>query len=162
MGIVSIVSSIVTMFTFGLYLVGRIHLIKDNKEVIACECTVDYFEYSKGNLYDEIVIEHNDHNRMQYLQSDITLRDIQFYEMLENGSEQLKETYKLLPKNQILGIEVLIPEGAPKYKIKFERADYVRGEMILSYNGIGYTKYNHNRAKYTFPMKSYWYYLFKY
>ena len=161
---ISLWSSIVTLISFLIFIIGKILAIKERKESIISECDFSYYPQNQDEVYDSISVHPNDYNGATYVKSSIGLKEIAFYKINDDQLNPLKQPecvaiYDRLPRNQVLEVDILIPEGATLYKIVAIRDDNVIIEKDLSYNGIGYKRYDMPQGHFT--LKSYLYYLFK-
>lgn len=161
--IIGLISSLITLLVFLMYIVGKICAIKKAEMFL----TESFFvsqenETSDINITKEINLDEDiEAHETVYLVPTEPIRDISFYtydwELDKEGT--FISSLGSLKTGEALCIHTHLPGGIPKYIIKYERFDYVKGKLALSEDGRGLTKFRTPKIKHT--IKSYFYHLVK-
>lgn len=96
--------------------------------------------------------------------SSMNLHTIKFVRINDNDGNPLRQPrtvveYKNLPRNCLLEVNILIPEGYSLYELIIQREDFVMLRKEVSFNGSGYKRYSQSEAKASW--RTYLYYLLK-
>ena len=162
----SITASWVTLVAFMILLMSKYILVRHAMGNIINDFTLDYLDsFDEDNVYDEITIDDdNEYNGPLGIISSMNLHTIKFVRINDDegnplGHPYLVAEYKNLPRNCLLEVNILIPEGCSLYELIIQREDFVTLRKEVSYNGSGYKKYSQSEAKASW--RTYLYYLLK-
>ncbi len=166
MGWLSVSASWVTLLAFLILIVSKFLLVRHAMGNIINDFTLDYLDsFDEERIYDEITIdEDNEYNGPMGIISSMNLNTIKFVRINDNEGNPLRQprtvvVYKNLPRNCLLEVNILIPEGYSLYELIIQREDFVMLRKEVSYNGSGYKKYSQSEAKASW--RTYLYYLLK-
>jgi hypothetical protein len=163
--IIANIASIATIILFIFYFIGRFIIIKKEKngiyEQIDLYITNSENIFKKYKIVDEIVLDENSSEYMIITPTEKMYNWIKIYKY--NGNELVKEeclwSKDNLSKNHSIKIKAYIVERVPKYIIKFERSDYMTGEIFVVHNGKNVIQEEMIKCKHT--LKSILYYVLK-
>ena len=107
--IISLWSSIVTLISFLIFIIGKLLAIKERKESIISECDFSYYPQNQDEVYDSISVHPNNYNGATYIKSSMGLKEIAFYRINDDQLNPLElpecvAIYDKLPRNQVLEI----------------------------------------------------------
>ncbi|MBU3133405.1 hypothetical protein KPL40_13180 [Clostridium gasigenes] len=163
--VISNLSSLVTLFLFLLYIIGRIWTINKNKKLSFEDFKLDYSvndNLDRRNQYelsgDELIT----------IKSSQGLNWIEVYEVYfdnkknEVGLKSKKPviSHKLLNINEEMYIKTYVPCGIPCYRIIYQRFDYIVESFDIGMDGKYGGLYKNNFSR-KLTLKSYLYYLCK-
>ena len=167
--IIANIASIATIILFIFYFIGRFIIIKKEKsgiyEQIDLYTTNTENIFKKYKMVDEIVLDENPSEYMIITPTEKMYNWIKIYKYKYkyNGNELVKEkclwSKENLYKNHSIKIKTYVVEGIPKYIIKFERSDYMIGEIFVVHNGKNGIQEEMIKCKHT--LKSILYYILK-
>ena len=161
------IASIATLILFVIYFIGRIISLIIEKKVIyenidiyanADEMPKDIkiVDEYRCKYYNEILIitpYEKSYNWLAIYECE--------YNKKTNKLEKVKELEKFekIINNTSIRVDATITCGIPLYMIEFERADYIRGTLILQSNGKNGVQEEMIKLKHTW--KSIIYYIFR-
>ena len=159
---ISNVSSIVTLFLFILYIIGRIWNIAINIKYLYEKIEVTGVYTGDENI-DFIYINGSE---ILKLESEEYLNWIKVYRVKHDDGKIVKR--KMRPIKTILNVNrnepiyfgFEIPEGMPNTMIEYQRADYIIGSFIVGYDGSG-RGYTAKDYSFRNTLRTYLYYLVK-
>lgn len=159
-------ASWITLLSFAILILSKIYLVRQTMGNIINDFTLDYLDtFDDERVYDEITVdENNEYNGPLGIISSMNLQTIKFVRINDDEGNPLNKprtvaVYKNLPRNCLLQVNILIPEGCSFYKLVIVREDYVTLHKEVSYNGSGYKKYEKSKANVSW--RTYLYYLLK-
>ena len=160
------VASIITIILFIIYIVGRIIAILKEKNLIYEKIEI-FYKNSKESLkkykiVDEFELDKESDEYLIITPNDKSFDYISIYEYSDYLSGKKRRIYKrdkVLNKGYSIKINVIIAESMPRYLIKFQRSDYMNGEMEVVYNGKNGVQEEMIKCNHT--LKSILYYFFK-
>ena len=162
----SVSASWVTLLAFLILIVSKFLLVRHAMGNIINDFTLDYLDsFDEERIYDEITIdEDNEYNGPMGIISSMNLHTIKFVRINDNDGNPLRQPrtvveYKNLPRNCLLEVNILIPEGYSLYELIIQREDFVMLRKEVSFNGSGYKRYSQSEAKASW--RTYLYYLLK-
>ena len=140
-------ASVATLVLFIFYFIGRIWTIRKNTQLMledfsledASDC-VDFadsreiFYHLENSEYGEII-------SMRYKQPLLWLHIIPITydgdarKTVRRKAVPIISHDKLIPENKPIYIRTDLPEGFPRYMVRFRRFDYFEGSFELSYDG---------------------------
>lgn len=161
------IASITTLILFGIYFIGRIISLIIEKKMIyeKVDLYVDEEELPKDiKIVDEYKCKYCDDiliiTPYEKSYNWLTINECEYNEK-SNKLEKTKqlEKFEKIINNTSIRIDATITCGIPLYIIEFERADYIKGVLILQSNGKNGVQEEMVKIKHTW--KSVIYYLFR-
>lgn len=161
------IASIATLVLFIIYFIGRIISIIIEKNII----------YEGINIYnneEELSkdLKIIDEYRCKYAEEILIITPheksynwLSIYECRYNEKnnklEKVKELkrFEKIMNDTSIRIDTVLPCGIPKYMIEFERSDFIKGSLLLQYNGKSGVQEEMININHTW--KSVIYYLFR-
>ncbi len=132
------ISSIITLVSFMLYLVGRAIRIRLAKEFRTVNIEVIYNQESHSKSSYKIVGEYyigDDYSEKVIIFPDEHLRWVKIY-ACESGAKRgkLVAQHGLLKKGHAICIYTYLPCGIPSFLVEFQRHDYIKGKFYIAAN----------------------------
>lgn len=142
------ISSVITLISFILYLIGRLWIVKKNKKI----------------RYEDFKVKNYDGSEAFYVISNEPINWYKIYEIKYDEDLNIKKNFgklKCKQKNIRQGdlIKVDLPCGMAHEIFIFERFDYMRGKILLQNPGRDGVIRTHGDMKHTW--KSILFYLVK-
>lgn len=159
------IATVIGVGTFVGLIIKKLNLISEAKASLIGSHWIEYYDGREDvPVYDSLEIDHNEYNDPMCIRSSIALKDLKIYQINDDDGDPLAEPnlvgeYGFLPANMALTLHILVPEGAPRYKLTATRIDFVKIEHEISFNGSGCLRWDMLNAQFT--AKSTWYYFFK-
>lgn len=165
MNTIANVASIMTIILFIFYFLGRFIIIikeKENKyEQIDLYITNDNEVFKEYKIIEEYNLDEDCNEYMIITPREKSYNWFKIYEYDDESNKKncIYNRNGFLNSGHSIKIKAKIAECIPKYIIKFERSDYIVGEMELSHNGKNGVQEELIKCKHTW--KSILYYILK-
>lgn len=166
MSIIANISSIVTIILFVFYILGRVFIIfiERNRiyEKIDIEISKSDNTFDKYKIVDEYLLDDDSDEYMIITPIEKSYNWIKIFKY--NNYEKNKKVCEHIRKAVLnigysIKIKAQIAELTPQYVVRFQRSDYVVGEVMIAHNGRNGIQEEMIKCKHT--LKSILYYLLK-
>lgn len=137
--VVSNISSVITLFLFIIYIIGRIWAINKSKKICYEEIKLEYIK--ECNIEGKKIYDLGGNSLIKII-SEQGISWIKIYKLSydeknnkliwDNKKTVLDNTFN--PVDKEIYLKINVPCGIPTYRIEYERFDYIKDSFNISLN----------------------------